>query len=304
MKARTLLVSLTLSLGLAAPALALDWSQADALFNQRKDNRAVIAQARTAYLGLLNQATTKADKLRAVAQLGRLAVYEGEMVLPKNASADRKAVFSQCWCAQPRVSGIPPFVSGSCSSPGFVDKISPAALGEEHPAYFYFHGVCLAYWGEQGTLSEKLAFTPKVVDDIEKGQTLDTRYEGGGIGRLAAGVYSNPAARPLGLYKPNEALELIDAALAEQPFPGDPSNGSSYYDNWQGKASVLIQLHDDNPNGGFRQQGIDMVTDKLTEMEEKIADDDLPAERSAEFHFNYKKLKEHYRTLTGQDWPQ
>lgn len=303
MKARSLFISLIITFAGAQSALALDWSAADALYAQRENNRPLIAEARTKYLELLNQATEKADKIYAVAQLGRLAIYEGEMLLPKNARADRRAIFSQCWCSSPHVSGIPPFVSGSCQADGFVAKISPEALGETHPAYSYFHGVCMAYWGEQGTLSEKLAFTNWIKTDIEKGQTLDTRYEGGGINRLAAGLYSNPATKPLGIYNPTQALQAIDKALQEQPYPGDPSGGASYYDNWNGKAEVLLQLHSDDPSGGYKDQVADMTTDKLTEMDEKIQDEDLPQQRGPEFNFNYKKLKSEYKTSTGSEWP-
>lgn len=287
----------------AAAARADIWTQADNLFAQRENDRNKIAQARTEYLTILNQVTTAGEKVRAVAQLGRLAVYEGEMLLPKTASAERKAIFGPCWCAEPKVTGVPPLVSGSCKSPGFVDKISPAAIGQNHPAYYYFRGVCLAYWGEQGSLAEKLAFTPWINDTLTEGLKLDTRYEGGGVERLAAGVYSNPAAKPLGLYKPAEALNLVNKALGEESYPGDPSNGANYYDNWQGKASVLRQLHEDTPNGGYKQQAITLVTDTLTEMDDRIANDDLPAGRGAEFQFNYGKLKTHYKELTGDNWP-
>lgn len=300
MKARSLIASFVAMLGLSTSAWALDWSAADALYAQRQDNRAVIAQARAAYLTLLGQATETADKLRAVSQLGRLAVYEGEMILPKDASAERRAIFQECWCADPRVSllGV-----GSCAREGFVDAIHPDRIGQNHPAYHYFHGVCLAYWGEQGSLPEKLAFTSWISRDIRNGQAVDQRYEGGGINRLAAGLWSNPATRPLGIYNPQDALRAIDQALTAQAYPGDPSSGSSYYDNWQGKATVLLQLHADDPSGGHLQAVTDLTTSKLAEMDEKIEDDDLPARRGAEFHFNYKKLKEHYHQATGQDWP-
>jgi hypothetical protein len=283
----------------AQTAFAIDWNQADALYAQREGNRQVIAQARTAYLAILNQATEKADKIRAVAQLGRLAVYEGEMILPKTARDERRAIFEQCWCADPRVSLLG---SGSCHAPGFVDKISPAAIGESHPAYTYFRSICLAYWGEQGTLPEKLAFTSKLTETLDQGRALDTRYEGAGILRVAAGVYSNPATRPLGIYNPEEALSIADQALSSQPYPGDPSGGANYYDNWQGKVSVLIQLHADDPNGGYGQQAQELAQQKLTEMDEKLADDDLPEARGPEFKHFYKKIKEQYHDLTGQDW--
>src|SRR5262245_59649748 len=109
MLARSLIISAVMALASANSALAVDWSAADAAFAQREGNRAKIAEARTKYLEILGQVSESADRLRAVAQLGRLAIYEGEMVLPKTARDERREIFSQCWCKQPKVTGVPPF---------------------------------------------------------------------------------------------------------------------------------------------------------------------------------------------------
>lgn len=303
MKARSLILSFAAAMIALAPMAKADiWTTADNYYAQRENNRDNIAKARQEYLSILGQVTSKTDKLRAVSQLGRLAVYEGEMLLPKNDRDGRRAIFQGCWCKTPKVTGIPPLVSGSCQEEGFVDAISPAKLGEAHPAYFYFYGVCLAYWGEQGSLSEKLAFTKKITDSITAGQNLDTRFEGGGINRLSAGVKSNPATKPLGIYAPATALNEINKALSEGPYTGDPSSGALYYDNWQGKVSVLMQLAEDNPSGGYKQQAIDTAKAALTELQGKIEDDDLPTGRGAEAKFNYGKLKDYYKQLTGTEW--
>lgn len=279
------------------------FTAADQLFEQREDNRQAIAQARNAYLGILNQVS--GDQLvYAVSQLGRLAIYEGEMLLPKTARAERRAIFEQCWCAEPKVNLLG---QGSCAKPGFVEKIK-TVNGKEHPAYHYYKGVCQGYWGEQGSAVEKLAFVGQLEGHIKKGPTVNydlikgSDFEGGGIYRLAAGFYSNPAAAVLGYYKPDEAMVAIEKAIAAPASVGDPSNGSQYFDNHQGKVAVFIELDKKYPNAGWKQKGIDYANDILINMTDIIDFDTYPAGRKAEFMFNYRKLKEHYKTLSGQDW--
>lgn len=291
-------------LALAPAAQAYDtFAAADQLFEQREDNRQAIAQARSAYMALLNQVTGD-ELVHAVSQLGRLAIYEGEMLLAKNARAERRAIFEQCWCAAPRV-GI--LGQGSCAAPGFVEKIK-TVNGKEHPAYHYFRGVCLGYWGEQGSTIEKLAFVGQIEGHIKKGPTVNynlvkgSDFEGGGLHRLAAGFYANDAASIIGYYKPDEALAAIDRAIAAPASVGDPSNGSQYFDNHQGRVLVLIEMHKKYPNAGWKQKAIDYANDMLFTMTDIIDFDSYPADRKAEFMYNYRELLSHYKTLTGQDW--
>src|SRR5690606_37194782 len=116
---------------------------------------------------------------------------------------------------------------------------------------------------------------------------LDTRFEGGGLHRLAAGVYSNPQARLLGLYQPDYAFEEIQKALRAEAYPGDPSSGALYYDNWQGMIQVMRELEETD-------EAIAVMEDTIAELQERIADESLPQGREAEAIFNYKKLKEHW----------
>jgi len=192
--------------------------------------------------------------------------------------------------------------SGSCREDGFVEAISPDAIGEDHPSYHYFKGVCMAYWGEQATLFQKLAFTSHIEYHIEQGMELSHRYEGAGILRLAAGLYSNPQTQALGIYDVHYAKEAIDSAVEQQAYPGDPSDGSQYYDNWNGMVQVLRQLHADEPDAGWEDEAIATCEEILGEMDYRIEEDDLPSGREAEFKFNYNKIKEWYKEMTGQDW--
>lgn len=291
---RTVIPALILMTSFVATSAHADiWAEADGFYADRKNNRSAIASARSLYKEILVTATGT-DALRAASQLGRLAIYEGEMLLPKTASAARKEIFGDCWCKQPRVGGLI-VPSGSCREPGFIDSISPQNLGEEHPAYYYFFGVCLAYWGEQGSLREKLAFSGDVTRAVDKGQALDTRFDGGGIHRLAAGVYSNPQADLLGLYQPDYALEEIQKALRVAAYPGDPSTGAAYYDNWQGMIQVLRELQE-------YDEAIAVMEEVLPELQELIEDDALPRGREPEAIFNYKMLKSHWQDLTSEVW--
>ena len=277
----------------AGTATADIWADADTAFADRLNDREAIAEARTLYKEILETATGP-DALRAASQLGRLAIYEGEMLLPKSASEERMEIFSDCWCRDPRVSGLI-VPEGDCREPGFVDAISPENLGEEHPAYYYFHGVCMAYWGEQASLRQKLAFTSWITWSIDEGQQTDTRFDGGGIHRLTAGVYSNPQADLLGIYQPEYALEEIYKALRSEAYPGDPSNGASYYDNWKGLIEVLMELDRND-------EAIEALEEALPELQELIEEDELPAGRGPEAIYNYKSMKKFYEELTGDEW--
>lgn len=289
---------------MAQSALADDiFAAADLLFDQREDNRAKIAEARVAYTTLLAQVS--GDQLvYAVTQLGRLAIYEGEMLLPKTARNERREIFEKCWCEEPSVSILG---SGSCRKPGYIEKIK-TVNGKEHPAYYYFKGVCLAYWGEQGSPLEKLAFVGQIEAAIQKAPAVNydlikgSDFEGGGAYRLAAGFYSNPAAAVLGYYKPDVAHTAIEKAIAAPATVGDPSDGSQYFDNHQGKVQVMIELNKKYPNDGWKQKAIDYTTEYLVNMADIIEFDSFPAGRKPEFMFNFKMMKTHYKTLTGQDW--
>lgn len=239
------------------------FTEADTLFKQREESRDKIAQARAEYVALLPSLSGQ-QLIRAVSQIGRLAIYEGVMVLGDAAVAEKKQVFRDCW-------------------ENYAEKIKPAVVGE-NPAYYYFKGACLAYWGEVAGTLASLPYVPTLLDLINKGLASDTRFEGGGVYRLAAGVYSNKKAQPLGLYKPNEALTMIDNALAAAAYPGDPNSGSVYFDNWRGKGLVLVEL-------GRGADAVSMMTAKIQEINDLEEAEELPAGREAEAHWNRSSME-------------
>jgi hypothetical protein len=307
-RSKLTLMKMVLGLSIAtgwSPAQGADdpWSEAQQLFDARAEGRAKIKMAREKYLGLLGGATSTAEKIQAVSQLGRLALYEGEIILSKDDVEGRKAIFTQCFCASPKVT-YNPLPRPSCESPGFVDAISPSKLGESHPAFHYFRAMCTGYWGEIAQPMEKLAYVSWLKEDIAAGQTLDTRFEGGGILRVAAGVYVNPAAAVVQLYNPELAVNMATQALSAGAYPGSPSTGAEYYENHAILANSLQQLDSDRPQSGFKEKAIAKAESALKEMDERIEFEDLPAGREPEFKWYYSQLKKVYKELTNLEWPQ
>lgn len=272
----TLLMSAAISvMTFASAARADQWTAADAAYQVRENNRAKITEARSAYAAILNSATTEGDKLRAASQLGRLAIYEGDMLLPKTAIAERKQIFSDCW-------------------QGFVEKIKPGTNGVgENPAYYYFKGVCLGYWGEAAGPLASLPQVPTLKDVIAKGMLLDKRYEGGGIYRLTAGVYSNKQAIAVGLYKPDEALAAAQQAVAMSAYPGDPASGADYYDNWRS----LALCQDEK---AMTAEAKATLEEKIAELEDLAASNALPQGREPEARWNLQSMKDHLARLNAR----
>ena len=275
----------------SSQALSANWDQADAFYSQRSNNRSAIAQARQAYIQILNEVTSKEDKIRAVAQLGRLAIYEGEMLLPKSATTERVNVFSPLWCEK--------FNSLlKCVKDGDIIKhIHPRLVGENE-AYYYFRGVSAAYWGEAIGGLYPAANIGILKNLIASGKQLDLRYEGGGIERLAAGIHSAPKARPLpGTYDAQLALEEITAATEREAY-GDGLPGSMYFDNWRGKAVVLLQLAADAQSAGdagkaaaYKAEAKSILQTNIEEVELLIDLEELPNGREAETIAQFEMMK-------------
>ena len=272
---RTLLFSAAAAaLSFASVARADQWAAADAAYAAREANRPKIAEARAGYVTILNAATTEGDKLRAASQLGRRAIYEGEMVLPKTATADRKQIFSDCWQT-------------------FAEKIKPGTNGvQENPAYYYFKGVCLAYWGEAAGPLASLPHVPMLKSLIAGGLTQDKRFEGGGILRLQAGVFSNKQAVAVGLYKPDEALAAAQQAVVQGAYPGDPSGGADYYDNWRSLALTQAEK-------GLKADAIGTLNEKIAELQDLVNNDALPEGRAPEAKWNLQEMKDHLARLSA-----
>ncbi len=237
---------------LSAPsAFASDpFAAADEMYSQRENNHPKIEEARVAYLALLTSATaTDGQKIRAATQLGRLAIYQGEMLFSKTDKESRKRVFRQCWET-------------------VAEKISPTVVGENSPFYLY-KGVCLAYWAEAVGTIPSLPYLPTLINILKKiddsAHPEFKSFEGGGLYRLAGGVHSNPIAHdfPGNLYNPTQALQEANEAIAtlgvQDPVTHKTLTGSDFYENFLAVARVYLEMNKLPEAKLAYQRGIDVV---------------------------------------------
>ncbi len=223
------LFAATCALGLSLTAAAADFSTADALYAKRDEGRSSALKAREAYEQIVAQGAKDTDLVRAVEGVARTYLYEGGYLLSidkADEKAERKKVFHDCWTVA-------------------VENMSPAKLGFSSPAYWYLRASCIAQEAQVSSVLERLANLPKLNDALDKGLAApggDT-YEGGGLLRVKAAVKGNPEAKglPGGLYNPEEALKLIDRAIAAGAYPGSVE-GFLFCENFRRKVDILNTL--------------------------------------------------------------
>lgn len=254
-----------LALSVAGPqaAKAVDFSQADALFAQRAAGRDKIQAARAAYSNLVTQsAKGSPDLIRAAEYVSRSYLYELNAYLDPNVEAqkkERKALANDCWKKS-------------------LEVISPANLGFESPVYWYFRANCLTREAEVSTAIERLLNLSKLTESFDKGLAAPggTTYEGGGVARVKAAVKSNPEAKgiPGGLYNPDEALKLIDGAIAAEAYPGNAA-GEFFCENYRRKVSVLTEL---KLNAQAKELALQTVADFTSYLDEELIPSFIQAE--------------------------
>lgn len=278
MNSWTTLLSVGLAAVFASPSQSASFEEADALFRQRTiENTAVVDQARATYAALIDSATTEQDKIYAAAQTARLDYFKGSVQTPLSERAKRKAIFQGCLDT--------------------IQAISPDQLGgKKTQEYYFWRATCLARWGQVAAALEVVGRVGELRRLVNEGKALGADYEGGGLLRTASGVFLNRRAQPFGLYKPEEALELIEEALesegkANRAFPDGVLTGYDYYDNYFYQASALIEL-------GRSKEAQEIIEDAIDEIEERAAEDDLPLGREQETLYDLKNLKELLATLS------
>ncbi len=273
MKVSSLILSAAAALVWVAPVAkaANVFADADAAYAQRENNHAQIAAARAAYLNQLNTNPnlTKVQKIYAVAQLGRLAVYEGEQLTPASDTATRKQIFSDCW-------------DPSSTAGGYVKYADPAVVGD-NPVFYFYKGICMAYWGEVVSPILAIPQLPVLNDLIAKGKVgSNADFEGGGIWRLAAGVHSNPKAQLIpGAYDIEGAKTETANALASpglKYLSNEQISGAQFYENWRIKGTVFVQAGDNATAREAYQQGI-------AQAQGDLANGTAPKSRIPESHY-------------------
>jgi len=254
---RGVLLVLTLN---SSASLAASFEQADALFARRGEGRALIEQARAEYKRQLQNASPE-HTVYAVEQLGKLAYYEGELVLPGGDGPDaaRAAVFQDCR--------------------DFVENI--AQIDSARTEYHYWKLLCTAFWVRHASRMAALFqvgqirsyFDSVVGDDLELRPelALDSRYMGGGLLRVMAGILRDDLSSMLRSSLPDreQGLALIERALASPAFPGDVHAGDMWYVNFRGRGDLLIRL-------GRSDEAREVLTSAIAEIEDLQSAGELP----------------------------
>lgn len=255
----------------ASLAHAYDFSVADRLFAQRNKDSAgkdAISKALAAYSKSL-ETVTGDEKLYAASQIARLYIYEGDMTRDEGEKKARMRTFDKCLDT-------------------LEQQLHPDKVGAT-PQYYYYKIYCLALWGKAAGPLRILLRAPTLKRAIREGMKLDKRYEGGGLPRMVAAIYLNDKARPIGLYKPKRALELIEQAIAteaiEDPAYPEALSGADIVDNYYHYAEALLK-------NDRKAEAIEMLQQTISEYEELIELDSLPAGREPEARHYLVKLKQ------------
>lgn len=251
-----------LAFGFSISAQAADFTEADAKYAQRDSSITATQEARAAYKAILDQGAKDADLIRAAEGYLRASVFEGTHYYTTVGATDRgarKKIFNECW----KVS---------------AEVLSPTALGFQAPAYYYFKASCIAYEAEVSNVLQRLTLLPELNKTLEVGLTTQggTTYEGGGLLRVKAAVKGNPEAKglPGGIYNPEEALKLVDQALAAEAYPGN-AEGALFCENYRRKIITLNELKKHSEALATAEQAL---TDFPAYMEEGLIPEFIRAE--------------------------
>ncbi|MEY4064429.1 MAG: hypothetical protein RIR26_637 [Pseudomonadota bacterium] len=249
------------SVTVSMSAIAFDFGAADALFSQREQGPAKIAEARAAYAtGLTN--LNGAEKIYAVEQLARLDYYEGLLLGDQGSKEARKTIYQRC-----------------------IDtldaNIAPAKVGP-NPPFFYWKASCLALWGNANGVSASLGKIPELLRLINDGIALETRYEGGGLYRLASAVYLKiPEIFGGGVDK---AFDYNNRALSSAAYPGsqnpDTATGNYFFNVYDQRAQALAKK-------GRKAEAVAVLQEAL----ERIDAGDLPVGREPETRLHRRDIE-------------
>jgi hypothetical protein len=246
--------------GLSGTGVAGVFDQADALFAQREGSSANVHAARADYEQIASAATGD-DLAYCVQQIGRLAVYEGDYLLPADSGNDaaRASLFDECRTYAKKLEGDQSHVN----------------------AYAFWRMACTAQWMQYATVADRLAqlsdtkaYFDKVVTDsldIDAALGLDLSYQGGGMQRTLTAIYANQLSSLMRSTLPDgqKALAMANAALADPAYAGDPNAGADYYRNYRHKAIALAFL-------GDKADEASTLSDAIAEIQARASDDALP----------------------------
>jgi hypothetical protein len=235
------------------------FNDADALFAQRENNIQAVTSARSKYLEHSNS-SDPVILTYVVQQVGRLAHYEGYFLSAARDKTRKARVYKTC------------FETANLLAPHQADF---------RTFYTYWRLSCSSLWLKYAKIGDRLGqlgrikeeFDLLVGDDLEIKSELniDTRYMGGGITRVLAGVYGNSLSNLVRSSLPDrpKALEMANRSLAARPFPGTTIWGTDVYRNYTQKVEIYIGLED-------QQSADELIEDTVEEIQELEEDGELP----------------------------
>lgn len=266
---------LTLLIFLSATTSFAQFDTADYYFSLRENSVENIDNARSAYMHVARDA--QGEQLAySVQQIGRLALYEADYLSVAGDEAKLKEIFSQCRDLAGRLEPYQP---------------------QYKTQYAYWKMTCTSNWLLYATIGERLGALPGikrhfnlVVDEslnVREDAGLDLRYEGGGISRVLAAIYTNSLSNLLRNDLPNQdkALEMIDQAIDSSPYPGTTLYGADFYRNHSQKAQILY-------NSERNSDAEDFILETIEELDELIDEDALPEGLEPESKGERQKLEE------------
>ena len=264
----------------ASLAQAYDFTAADELFKQRsptEEGKEAISKALSAYLSALDTVTDD-DLLYAVAQIARLYIYDGDMTHAESEKKVRMHIFDNCLDT-------------------LKEYIHPKKVGAT-PQYYYYQVYCMALWGKAAGPLRVLLRAPILKRAISEGLKLDSRYEGGGVSRMVGAIYLNTKARPIGLYKPERALELIETAIAsdgveDRAYP-EILTGADVAENYYHYAEALLK-------NDRKAEAITLLEESIAEYEELIELEALPVGREPEAMHYLIKMRARLAAYTAEE---
>lgn len=216
---------LTGLLATSGSAGAMSTAEAEQVFADRlnyldagKAGQDLIAEAREA-LKVATATATGDRQLALAAKAFRLYIVGGDYLLAKEGEDKklRRDLFEECT--------------------RWIDVISPARIGRENQVYYMGINACRAWMVEVGTLVDALKMPSWFGGDEDAfyvGLEAGAEFLGGGIYRAAAAFMTNPEVSIIGLYRPEEALAMMEKAMATGPDPLDPvgRTGEDYCENY------------------------------------------------------------------------
>ena len=251
-------------------SLAHDFAEADAAFQERggangDGDLTKIGEAKQKYVQAIDSGITGEDLVYAVEQHSRLCSYEISLT-PESDSNGRKSI---------AVAGLKQ-----------LEKIAPAKISKETPQYYYWHALLLSRRAQAEGPFSQVANLPAVTKSVDKGDALNTNYEGGGFRRLRGQIQSKTLAIGGSASKAETELEAATNAPAydlEKDEAKATESGAYFYSVFFYRAENLCK------SLKKRDEALAILKGAVARLE---LDDDYPVKRVPEVKYDLKQMKD------------